>query len=226
MKFLFAIFYSTVFFAQTSSSNIGFGGHGLCFGNPLYHNGIKLNILDKNVERVNGVNLAIITKAKITNGLSIGLFAALDSCSNGVKVSCLGSDAGYHNGLVLAGLNIIGKKINGVGTALWTVSADTMNGMFVALNGGVAKWSRNDTIDLINGVAIGMLDVGAKKMNGFSFSFFISTFNKLNGVSVSMINKTKELNGVQFGLINYAGNNKSIFKWIPFFNFNFNKNDG
>ena len=89
----------------------------------------------------------MISRTKIANGLSIGLFAALDSCSNGVKVSCFGSDAGYHNGLVIAGLNIIGKKINGSGIALWTVSADTMNGAFFAINGGVAKWSSRDTVN-------------------------------------------------------------------------------
>jgi hypothetical protein len=76
---------------------------------------------------------------------------------------------------------------------------------------------------VINGVAIGMLDVAARKMNGFSVSLIVSRFDKVNGVSISGINKSEELHGFQFGLINYAGNNKPIFKWIPLVNFNLKK---
>ena len=206
MKYLISMFFTSAIFAQSSYLNIGINGHGLCFGNPTYHNGI---------------NLSMISRTKIANGLSIGLFAALDSCSNGVKVSCFGSDAGYHNGLVIAGLNIIGKKINGSGIALWTVSADTMNGAFFAINGGVAKWSSRDTINLINGAAIAATDVSSKKMNGFSFSFGFNLFDTINGVSISLVNRAKVLRGVQFGLINYVAGNRKIFRWMPFVNFNF-----
>ncbi len=220
---LYSILFTSLFIAQNSCINFGANSSGLCFGNPQHHNGIKLNTFDKNVNKVNGINLAILSRSKTVNGLSIGLFAALDSCSNGIKIGCLGSDAGYHNGLVIGGLKIIGEKINGIGVALWTVSADTMNGAFICLNGGVSKWSTRDTIKLLNGVAVGMLDVSVKNMNGFATSLFFNNFENMNGISISLVNKTKTLHGFQFGLINYAANNKALFQWIPFFNFNFKK---
>lgn len=213
---------STIHIAQNRHLDIGAKGHGICFGNSASYNGLRLNVADKNVKRINGINLAILSGAGKMNGLSVGLVAT-DSVSNGIKIGILGADAGYHNGFVLGGLNVVGRKINGIGLAMWTVSADTLNGLFLGLTSGVTKWSMQDTIRLLNGFAFGGLDVRAKKMQGVSLSVFMNSFNKMNGLSVSLLNKTETLHGFQFGLINYAGNNRPFLKWTPFFNFNFRK---
>jgi hypothetical protein len=42
------------------------------------------------------------------------------------------------------------------------------------------------------------------------------------GLSLGLLNFAWELNGVQIGLINYAGNNPKGLRLLPFFNKNWN----
>ncbi len=80
-----------------------------------------------------------------------------------------------------------------------------------------------EKIQLVNGIAIGLI-IGSdtKKMNGISLSLFNNFCDTLNGVAISMINRTKELHGIQFGIWNVAENNR-IFKRMPILNFNFRR---
>ena len=58
-------------------------------------------------------------------------------------------------------------------------------------------------------------------MKGVSVSLIYGNINDVQqGVSVGAYNITEQLHGFQFGLINYAHNNRKIFRLTPFFNFN------
>jgi hypothetical protein len=214
---------SAILLAQNKHISLGLRNNGICFGNSADYNGMRLNLWDKKVNKINGLNVSGLSNCKKINGLSIGIVASLDTISNGLKIGGLATYAKRHNGIALSGLFIAGEKYNGIGLAGLSPFADTLNGFFVGL-WGVTPWSRYDTIKVINGLAIGGLGVSSSKINGLSIAFLLNTFDKQNGVSISCFNRAEVLHGFQFGLINYAGNNRRLFRWIPFINFNLRKN--
>jgi len=222
LLFSISLFLSTILFGQNKHLSIGHNGNGVCFGNSSKYNGIRLNGWDKNVTNINGINISGFCNSRKTNGISIGIIANLDSISNGLKIGGLATYAEHHNGIALSGLIIGGSKFNGIGFAGISPSADTLNGIFVGLY-GITPLSSYDSINIINGLAIGGLGVTSSKMNGLAVGFLRNAFDKQNGVSISCFNRAEELYGVQFGLLNYAGNNRRIFRRIPLINFNFKK---
>ena len=124
--------------------------------------------------------------------------------------------------MLFRSLYVIAQKFNGIGLAGLSFYADTLNGLFMGMWGNV-YWSRYDTIKKISGVAIGGLINNATKINGLAFSFYANSFDVQNGVSIGSYNRATELHGFQFGLINYAGNNRKLFRWLPFFNVHLKK---
>lgn len=201
------ILLTTILHGQNNYFNLGLKGNGICAGNSSNYNGIRLNLWDKNVNSINGLTISGLSQCIQSNGIQIGGLAAY---------------AKKHNGLVISGLFIGGDKYNGVGITGLSPFADTLNGLFVGL-WGVTPWSRYDTIHVVNGIAIGGLGVYASKLNGLAIAILRNTFDKLNGVSIACFNTTEEFHGFQFGLLNYAGNNRKLFRWTPFFNFNLRK---
>lgn len=200
---------------------LGYKDNGICFGNSRNFNGIRLNAWDKNVNKINGLNISGLSRTKILSGLSIGIIASFDSISNGIKIGGLASiSQKRHNGLAVAGLFVNAEKFNGIGIAGFSPMGDTLNGLFIGLY-GVTAWDIDRDIKVINGLGIGGLGVRAKNINGLALGIFYNSFDIQNGVSISLFNKAKELHGFQFGLLNYAGNNRPLFRWTPLFNFNF-----
>ncbi|MBC8426172.1 hypothetical protein H8E07_18820 [bacterium] len=45
--------------------------------------------------------------------------------------------------------------------------------------------------------------------------------DSMTGLQIGLFNRTKNLHGVQIGLLNYAGNNPSGLKWLPGVNAHF-----
>ena len=200
--------------AQNKYISIGNSFNGFCIGSPHHYNGVRVNFLDENITKFNGLSISGFLDIQKLNGLSIGLFGGDIANSNGIVINGLYS-GGTHNGISITGLwsntelvNGIsisclnaGQKYNGVSIGLWTIYAN----------------------EKINGIAVGGFFVHSKQMNGLALSLLHNDFECQRGVSISIFNKTKELHGFQFGLINYAGNNRKIFKWIPLINFNLKK---
>lgn len=134
----------------------------------------------------------------------------------------LAAKANKHIGLALAGIYLSGVKLNGVGLSGFSIKADTLNGVFVGLL-QVASMIRSDSIRVINGLAVAIWGVIASELNGAAVSWFLNMFQKQNGISISAANVADELHGFQFGLINYAGNNRRFLKFTPVLNFNLRK---
>ncbi len=217
------LFFSTILFGQNRHLSLGLKRNGICFGNSADYNGIRLNLWDINVTNINGLNISGLSKSQIFNGVSIGIIASIDSIGNGIKIGGLGALAQKYNGLAIGGLFVFAEKINGVGIAGFSPMGDTLNGLFVGFY-GVTEWDIDRNIKVINGIAIGGLGVKSRKINGLALGVFYNSFEIQNGVSFSTFNKTKELHGLQFGLLNYAENNRKLFRWTPLINFNFRKN--
>lgn len=188
--------------------SIGDKTSGICFGNSSRYNGLRLNLWDKakNVGEIdsgkmNGINISFSVESKMSNGIQIGGLASHTHTINGVSIASI-----YHNA----------NKINGIATS-FGINCDTLNGLFVGF--GVAasdpKWPNK----VINGFAAGVFAVGAERVNGATFCFMWSYSREHYGLSIAAVNETDNLHGLQIGLLNYAGNNPKLLRWIPLINF-------
>jgi len=208
-------------YGQNNHLTIGINDVGVCFGNSMKNSGLRFNLRDKNVNKINGINLTGVSKSTITNGLTFGLIANYDSICNGIIINGLVGETHRTNGIVISGLGHVATKFNGVGIGGLAIASDTLNGLFISPI-GITYWN-TEKIEIIKGVAIGLI-IGSytKKMNGLALGIFNNVSDTLNGVAISAFNRTKDLHGMQFGLWNVAENNQ-IFKKMPVMNFNFRK---
>jgi len=182
-------------------------------------------------------------------GISFGgLGAGAGRDAVGVIVGGLGAGAGQDmKGIVFGGLgagagrDFFGIAISGVGTGagrdftgisvsgIATGAGGTLKGLHVA---GVAVGG-----DTVRGIMISGIAAGGNDVKAFSFApaYFhvddhgvqrgvsISAFNRIkgdqNGLTIGIVNWARKLNGVQLGLLNFAGNKRSM-KWMPLINWN------
>lgn len=177
--------------------------------------------MDKNTKIVNGINISGYSACKIINGISIGVIASDDSLSNGLKLGGFVARGIKQNGMELGVLGLAQKKVNGAGFTLLIAKADTLNGLFLGFM-GVMPRNTNDTINIINGIAMGG-GVVSNVMNGVSVSYIMNKSKIQKGLAIGGINITDKLRGFQFGLINYAGNNPKFLKWLPIMNLHLQK---
>ena len=286
---LFIVLTSNCIYGQDSTSthhgfNIAIKNFGLSFGNSPGINGLRINIQDKNLQKVNGINFTFWQPAKnsnsnsVINGIASGIMPYSETINglglgfgvgggqlNGMHIGVLGigADDGI-NGIGIGGLGIgcdgdvngvligglgggVDGSIKGLGFGLLGLGCDgdanglligglgvgldgNMKGLFIGgLGGGIDK--------KLTGVGIAGLGIGAgKEIQGMGITlgkiqtatfkgFGISSYSKIDhlfGVSFSIFNRIKSLNGIELGLINYAGNNRKLFRVLPIMNMHFN----
>lgn len=180
---------------------------GICFGHSKYYNGIRLNLMDRELidgdlltSKINGIAISFINECNIVNGFQIGLLASHTMRINGLAIASIANNA---------------KRINGI-AASFMLNCDTLNGVFLGFGIGPPNGNIDNTI--LNGIAMGVL-TDIESINGISISLFRQHSKKQKGLAISVINKTDELKGVQIGLLNYVGNNPKLFRCLPFLNF-------
>lgn len=132
-------------------------------------------------------------------GLMIsGIGAGAGRDVRGVSISGIGVGAGRElSGIHIAGIAAGAPKITGYVNAL-VVGGESVTGLIIA-----PAYFRVEE----NGV-----------FNGLSISAFNRIKGEQAGVTIGILNWTEHLNGLQIGLLNFAGN-KGALKWLPFFNY-------
>lgn len=207
---------------QNRHLTIGCNDNGIIIGNSKKSNGLRLNLWDRDIDTINGLSISGLSESAKTNGISLGLIANFDSTINGISIGGLTGGSRKINGVALGGLGAGGGTINGLGIAGLGVTGDTLNGLFCGLFG--CYYCNADPISRINGVTFGFLTGSvAREFNGLSVGVLFNDYSNQKGVAIAAYNKTSELHGFQFGLLNYAGNNKKLFRWLPLMNFNLRK---
>lgn len=220
---LLAICIST--YAQNKHFTLGIEDNGLCFGNSKSTNGIRLNLVDKDVKTINGINATLLNNAERSNGISLTLMSMSDSTlatSNGILLNGL---FGYNyktNGIGLGVLGCRAEKFNGLGVGGLALTGDTLNGLFASLF-GTTYWN-TEKIKNINGMAIGLFfGANTDKLNGVAIGGQ-NYIGRQSGITIGVVNSAEELHGFQFGLWNIAKNKKFLRK-MPLINFTFRKKD-
>ena len=190
-----------------------------------------------------------LTGAGALSGIGLGLLGiSVDSSLTGMVLAGLGAGAGQDiKGIVFTGLgagagrDITGIAISGVGVgagqhmtgvSLSGVAAGaggTLRGIHAA---GIGIGATNVRGIILSGFAAGGHDVYALSMapgyfkidhDGRQRGVSIAAFNRIRGVqeglTIGIVNWTRQLEGIQIGLINGAGNKKRM-RWMPFVNWN------
>lgn len=171
------------------------------------YNGLRLTLRNKKVKELNGVAFSAISNYENLNGTDISVFGSYNNNLNGLAICPIGISA---------------LKINGLGISGIALAADSLNGFFIC--GFGPTWWNTESIDKINGVTAGLIiGANAKEMNGLTLSIVQNHVGFHKGGMIGLLNFSENLNGIQIGLLNYAGNNKKLFRYMPFINFNFKK---
>lgn len=162
---------------------------GIGFGNLTNFSGLRFNYVDKNVERISGINVTIWQSNKeeeqtgTMTGIALGLPVAMGvEEQRGLSIGIAGSGATYN----LAGISIGGLAVG----AGHNVSGFTVGGLGVGAGanlsgitlGGLGAGAGGD----IKGITFGGLGVGARgDLTGFTFGGLgIGSGENIQGVSI------------------------------------------
>ena len=181
------------------------------FGNLAEFNGVRFNLVDRDVQRVNGINVTfwapihgygddergMHTAGGTLNGVGLNLLGAGADRMNGVHVGLLGLGVGERaHGVLVGGLGIGGEALTGVFLGGLGVGGERLTGgAFAGLGIGGQD---------LRGVFAAGLGIGAQSMQGVAVSTFIGT-RETRGVALALLHqRTERLYGIAAGLYNRA----------------------
>ncbi len=124
----------------------------------------------------------------------------------------------FFPGLAISGIAAAGTGgINGLAVSGLIVSSDRSDINGIAATLGVL-YCGND----FNGLGVSGIYLKSKTFRGVSITSYSDSY-KMFGLSVALFNRTRELHGMQLGLLNYAGNNRKGLRYLPLINMHLGK---
>jgi len=197
LAFLITLLNLSITFSQ--GVNIPSSGWGLSFGNSTRFNGIRFNIVDKDIEKINGINISFwgikesSRQTGTVNGISIGLPAAWGTeYRNGINIGLVGVGAKKDIKGINLGLHGTGAGRNAIGVnfgALGTGAGENL----VGLNLGGLGVGAGETL---GGINVGGLGVGAgEHLKGISIAGLGTGAPKMTGLQVSLVSGGEQVRG-------------------------------
>jgi hypothetical protein len=202
LPILLLLVYAPVVHAQ--SFDIPVEGYGFSFGNSKNFTGLRINIVDKEVERINGLNLSLTNADNDGefNGIALGGLVGGDSV-NGIAVGLLGVDAKKIRGIAIGGVFAAERKI--VSQVLSNISFDFKNRSKSRASLFGIQFENIPETSLV-GIQIGYMAAVTRKGFGILASATFSISKEMNGIEAGFVgNFAGEMNGLQVGVINFAG---------------------
>jgi hypothetical protein len=207
MRFSLCLFFFSISF-QSFSQGVGIPSKtgGIGFGNLPKFTGIRFNVRDKNVEKINGISTTIWQPKEDTvqtgtvNGISIGLPMALGTENrNGINVGVFGTGARKDiSGINLGGLgmgaggSVTGINIGGLGMG----AGGDIKGINI---GGLGAGSGKDVV----GFNFGGLGIGAGgSLRGITFGGLgTGASEKISGITIGGlgVGSGKDISGITIG---------------------------
>jgi hypothetical protein len=209
-------------------------GINLTFWADNYKSWLRENQYYKSV--INGFSVGVMTTAGTMRGVNTGLIRVATSKNqsglsagvlnvfangeiNGISVSGFLTQCNSLSGLAFAGIAVgASGGINGVAISGLAVSSDRSDLSGVAASLGVIYCGGE-----FNGVGVSGLYLNSSSFKGLAVSGFART-SQMTGISIAIFNWSNVLNGLQFGLLNYAGNNRKGFRLLPVMNIHIGEN--
>jgi hypothetical protein len=228
---VFLINGSCLLFAQETlyngkALNFPFKKYGISIGNSYEFTGVRINLIDIKVKRINGLNVTFWLKnhqnnSSTLNGINAGVFPYGGSMQLiNLGILGVGTEPNNLNGLSLGGLLVIGaggninglsvsgintgaegkeSKISGIaisGLSIWAGKA--INGLAI---GGLGVWCVGD----INGITSSLAYLSAKKnFKGLGVSLGYLKAETFKGLAFAGYAKTNQMYGLSIALFNRA----------------------
>src|SRR5439155_334579 len=193
--------------------------YGVSLGNAPRVNGVRLNVQDAELDRVNGINVTLWKPREplsgTINGLQLGLLPGSEQV-NGIALGLGGVVAERQLRWIsvggLGGLAVVTTgRITGAGIA----------GLAVVANGAITGLSvagyRVDS-PRVTGVNVAGLYLNTREFSGMSLSAYNRVRGLQRGVTIGIYNSAYVLKGIQVGVLNRAKNNRGIFRILPVLN--------
>ena len=220
---------------ERAATGITVGGLGVVSGGSV--TGLNLGglgIVTQGPARgVSVGGLGIVTQGGAA-GLNVaGLGVVSEGALRGLNLAGLGVVAeGSVAGINLAGLGVVAERgLTGLTSALLgVVSNRDLNGITLTGLGAVANGDATGaTIGglgvvsnrAIRGLAAGLAKVDARDLRGLGIAGWTRIRGEQRGITIGVFNQAEELHGVQLGLLNFAGNNRGLARWLPILNLHF-----
>ena len=207
--------------AISQSLDIAPGGYGLSIGNSRRITGIRVNLVDHQVERVTGLNLTLWTPKKnpdaLFQGISLGLIGPKARQIDGIALGGIGVSVREKiRGIALGGLGVKAREITGLSTGLvrlevekrlrglaiagfWAGEAERLEGIAISPVGAIA--------DTVLGVTLGgLIAGGGSQLTGIALSLGGSFSGRVRGIEIGGIGAGGgDLGGIIVGGIGAGG---------------------
>jgi len=202
--------------------NFPFKKYGISIGNSHEFTGIRINLADENVKRINGLNVTFWLKhAKninaTVNGISLGVIPTAGSMQY-INLGLIGVGTSHNlNGVSICGMVVgSGGNINGLSISGLITMADDNSGIIsgiaisaigvsahVAVNGLAVGGFAVGTSGNFNGVASSLAYIsGGKYFRGLSVTTGYLESKMFKGVAVAGYAKTDKMYGLAIALYN------------------------
>jgi hypothetical protein len=198
-------------------------------------------------DELNGLAVSGMYMGKTIKGISISFAGTIADEAYGISLNFFGHKFRKAKGIFISTLwGWIEEELTGISVGLladryWRTNpegAKRMTGLVVAWT----PWGRE-----LNGIMLGLVEVAGYEINGLAFGGItvnprkytaggeLSTLNingiaiaggfvkanRMNGISIALVNYAEELNGIQIGLVNIAKNNPAALQILPGINAHF-----
>lgn len=183
--------------------------------------GLSLSLVQQAKDRLAGIHVSGVilgsddfhVDSRI-QGLTVGGFCVMTSGSiSGITVGGVFVGARKSvSGVSVGGFTVATPKATGLTLGLWSVYAQRNRGMsFAYFEVGARE---------LRGVAMSTFRVRAEDLQGVGIASYVHA-DRATGLMIAIVNRTRELHGVQLGLLNFAGNNGGWRRLLPIANAHF-----
>src|SRR5207245_1081398 len=222
--------------------------YGVSLGNAPRVNGVRLNVQDVELDRVNGINvtlwkpreplsgtingleLGLLPGSEQVNGIALGLGGVVaERQLRWISVGGLGAVSnGSLEGVGIGGLGLVangeirGVALGGLGSVTnGRLTGAGIAGLAVVANGAITGLSvAGYRVDSprVTGVNVAGLYLNTREFSGMSLSAYNRVRGLQRGVTIGIYNSAYVLKGIQVGVLNRAKNNRGIFRILPVLN--------
>ena len=192
-----------------------------------HYDGLSCGLVGFEGRRIRGISLAGIgIGTDEVAGITIGGIGVGSEKVTGIAIGGIGVGTTELTGIGIGGIGVGGEDIRGLAFGGIGVGGEDLTGVML---GGIGVGGSS-----ITGLAVAGA-VGAERMKGACLSLAylkgtslvgVGTGSYTNlkhskGLTIGIFNRTQVLEGIQIGLLNYAGNNPAGVRWVPGINAHF-----
>jgi len=183
--FFWILLLASISAASAQSLDLAVSGYGLSIGNSSRFTGIRINVVDQQVEQVNGLNLTLWNPGKNPS-----------ASYNGVLVGLIGTKAKRINGIALSGIGVNAREdLRGIAAGLLGVGAGRLTGIAAGLI----------TVDIkerVRGITLaGIWTGGCQQFDGLAISPGAAMPQNVRGATIGLFaGGEQSLSGLSLGL--------------------------